>query len=97
MTLIELLDNLNDMEDDLTIYATADPEWSELSEAVVCPDADEGSIPPEAQGKKYLLEVFLAKAVVDVWQKWRDGRKPSAHEKFEAIVFYAKNDAYLPI
>ena len=45
---------------------------------------------------RYLLEVFLAKEVVEVWSKWRNGRNPTALDKCAAVIYYAENDAYLP-
>ena len=44
----------------------------------------------------YLLEVSLAKEVVQVWSEWRDGRRPTAIDKCEAVIYYAEHDAYLP-
>ncbi|NEA65613.1 hypothetical protein [Streptomyces sp. SID12488] len=43
---------------------------------------------------RYLLEVFIAREVVEVWSSWRDSRVPSIGEACEAIVYYADNDAY---
>jgi hypothetical protein len=44
----------------------------------------------------YLLEVSLAREVLEVWTAWRDGRRPTISEACEAIIYYASNDAYLP-
>lgn len=53
--------------------------------------------PATAQGMRYLLEVWLAREVIAVWSNWRDGREPTSEEKLAAIVYYAENDAYLPL
>jgi hypothetical protein len=45
---------------------------------------------------RYLLEVLIAREVVEVWSAWRDGRAPSVEQACEAIVYYAENDAYQP-
>jgi hypothetical protein len=47
-------------------------------------------------GWRYLLEVLLAREVVEVWRSWRDDRVPTLDEACEAIVYYADNDAYQP-
>lgn len=47
-------------------------------------------------GWRYLLEVLIAREVLEVWSDWRNGRLPSAEEACEAIAYYADNDAYLP-
>jgi hypothetical protein len=45
---------------------------------------------------RYLLEVLIAREVLEVWSAWRDGRIPSVEEACEAIIYYADNDAYQP-
>ena len=45
----------------------------------------------------YLLEVRLAKDVLRVWSEWRDGAAPSAEDRVEAVTYYARNDAYIPV
>jgi len=47
-------------------------------------------------GWRYLLEVLIAREVLDVWSAWRDGRIPSVEEACDAIIYYADNDAYQP-
>jgi hypothetical protein len=96
MTLAELISALENLEDDLTIYIAADSEWNASSLAIVRPESEDGGLPPDASGMEYFLEVYLAKQVLDVWQNWREGRSPTLQEKCEAIIYYAKNDAYLP-
>ena len=96
MTLIELIDQLDSIDDDLAIYAVKNPDWSADSLAVVCPEPEDGSVPDEARGMSYLLEVFLAKEVIEDWGEGRGGRGATAQDQCEAIIYYAENDAYLP-
>ena len=96
MTLADLMEQLDSLDDDLTIYAEKNPDWSVNSLAVVLPEPDEGGVPDEARGMSYLLEVFLAKEVVEVWSGGRAGRKPTVRDKCEAVIHYAEHDAYLP-
>lgn len=98
MTLAEIVENLPNIDDILTIYIDKEVEPSPLSRAtVVFVDPDENALPAEVVGMKYLLEVHLARDVLEVWQEWRDGRRPTTQEKCEAIIYYAENDAYLPV
>ncbi|GEA89536.1 hypothetical protein [Cellulomonas cellasea] len=53
----------------------------------------DGEAPPD--GWTYLLELWIAQEVLEVWSAWRDERTPSLAEACEAVVFYAENDAYL--
>lgn len=96
MTLADLMGQLDSLDDDFTIYAEKNPEWSANSLAVACPEPEEGGVPAEARGMSYLLEVFLSKDVVEVWSGGRGGRKPTAVDKCEAVIHYAEYDAYLP-
>ena len=57
---------------------------------------DGRSVPQEANGLKYFLEVEIAREAIDVWRNWRGGRVPSLDEKLEAVTYYAENDALLP-
>ncbi|MGW2306996.1 hypothetical protein [Actinomadura luteofluorescens] len=47
-------------------------------------------------GWRYLLEVLIAREVLEVWSAWRGNRIPTTREASEAIVYYAENDAYQP-
>lgn len=97
MTLKELLSQIDNIDDDLTIYASAAPEITPESEAIATLEPEAGDIPAEAKGMRYLLEVFLAKEVIDVWGKWRQGVKPTPEQMSEAVIYFAENDAYLPV
>ena len=96
MTLAELMTQLDGLDDDLTIYAEKSPDWSVDSLAVALPEPEEGGVPAEARGMSYLLEVFLAKDVVEAWSGGRGGREPTAKERCDAVIYYAERDAYLP-
>jgi hypothetical protein len=67
-----------------TIYA-AKP-WSEDARAVVAVEPEDGSIPSAAAGLDYFLEVDIALEAA---------RVSRARTRFERVVYYAKNDAYL--
>ena len=97
MTLQDVLADLESADEDLTIFAEGGPDANPSSRAVVALETDDGQVPPEASGLDYLLEVAEAREVLSVWRDWRGGREPSAAEKCEAVIHYAKHDAYLPV
>ena len=97
MTLLDLVERLETLDDNLTIYVEESSEWSFSTQAVACLEPEDGSIPLEAAGMEYFLEVGLAKIVIHTWQLWRNGQVPSTHEACESIIYYAQNDAYLPV
>ncbi|MEJ2600980.1 MAG: hypothetical protein P8Z00_21795 [Anaerolineales bacterium] len=96
MKLIELLDNINQFDDDSVIFVPINSRPHEDTEAMVSRiiliDEPPGIQTPE--GMKYLLEVELAKEVIQVWKDWRNGNEPSPFEKYQAVLYYAEKDAY---
>jgi hypothetical protein len=95
MTLGEILDSLDSLDEDLTIYAPETRPLTAESPAVLAMEPDDGSQPPEAVGLTYLIEVYLAKEALDSWSEWRGGRVPTTSQRVEAIAYFADNDAYL--
>jgi hypothetical protein len=88
VTLRDVIGRLDEFAEDETIYAeSAAPE----AEALVA-DEREGPDP-----LPYLLEVALAREAIDVWKAWRPGQTPSLDEKVAAVIYYAQNDAWLPV
>jgi hypothetical protein len=97
MKLIDLLDNINQFDDDSVIFVPINSRPNEDSEVMVSKivniDGPPGIQTPE--GMKYLLEVEVAKEVIQVWKNWRNGKEPSPLEKYQAVLYYVENDAYL--
>jgi hypothetical protein len=93
MTLEELLERLDELDDDHTIFVDKSAGLS--SKAPVAVSNTETGPPPA--GFSYVLEVYLAKEVLEVWTQWRGGRKPSLEEKCRAVIWYAEKDSYVPI
>lgn len=77
-----------------TIFARR-PFGSE-SDAVVLADEVVQGAAVSSPEFAYVLEVSIAKEVLEVWSAWRSGVNPSVHEAVLAIIHYAVNDAYLP-
>ena len=97
MTLAEVLSNLESFNRKWTIYATKDPTWGPDSRAVVLPNPGHTMQPVRLDGDEmeHLLEVFIAKEVLDVWKDWHEGRTPTPEEMCDAVIYYSVNDAYL--
>ena len=91
MTLRELIARLDEFGGDETIYAESP---TPTARAVVATEPDDGS--PPAPGLEYVLEIAAAREAIEVWQAWRPGRKPTLEDKLEAVLYYARNDAWLP-
>jgi hypothetical protein len=87
----ELIAGLASLDDGMAIH-TADATPSAFSEVVLVDDG--GRVPP---GHHYLLEVAIAKEVVEVWSRWRGGRAPTTDAAVEAVLHYAAYDAFVPV
>ena len=88
MKLREVIARLDQFADDETIYAgSATP----TAEAIVTRE------PEQDAPLQYLLEVSLAREAVEVWAAWRPGQTPSLDDKVAAVIYYAQNDAWLPV
>ncbi|WP_165553130.1 DUF7716 domain-containing protein [Kribbella speibonae] len=90
MTLGEAIERLGEFNREHTIYA-AEP-WTVDSEANV--QQDPRSTAP-LDGLAYLLDVYTALDVIEVWSEHRDGARPTVAERCAALVYYANHDAYL--
>jgi hypothetical protein len=84
VTLGDAVEHLEDLDRAATIYAAR--PWSEDARAVVAVEAEDGSVPREAAGLTYFLEVSIALEAAPV---------SLARTRFERVLYYAHNDAYL--
>lgn len=90
MTLGEVIVRLAEFNREHTIYA-AKP-WTADSEARV--QQDPHSTAP-LDGLDYVLDVYTALDVIEVWREHRDTAHPTIAERCTALVYYANHDAYL--
>ena len=90
-TLEEIINDLDNLDNSLTICASKTPLWTPRSEAEIHPARQ------VALGTRlpYFLEVSVAKNVLRAWSHVRGGKLPNLAQKCEAIIYYAENDAYL--
>lgn len=102
-SLIDVIDQLDAVDDSdrfepPCIFAEGGPDASPAAQALVCPSDEESSIAcPHDPALYYVLEVWQAKECVEVWSEWRGGRQPTPRDKFAAVMYYSRNDAWLPL
>jgi hypothetical protein len=92
MKLQEVVENINNFDENLTIYA--EEPWSCHSKATVAIEPDDGSLPPELESIEltYFLEVFIAKEFLEDWTESMSG-VVSTEQKCERLITYARDDA----
>ena len=94
MTLRDVIARLDEFADQETIYAeSATPS----AKAIVALEPEDTSPAAATPGLPYLLEISTAREAIEVWQAWRPGQSPTLEDKLAAVIYYAKNDAWLPI
>ena len=95
-TLGELLEAIDTLDPELTLFAPASRPLSAGSPGLVAAEGDE---PVQGVADKelgHLLEVELAREAIEVWSAWRNGQAPTREERVAAVIFYADYDTYLP-
>ncbi len=96
MRLRDVLARLSEFDADSTIYAAGGVVAELDAVAIVALEPDSGGLLPEARELQYFLEVDQAVEALAVWREWRDDAQPTNEEVCEAVLYYARNDAYLP-
>lgn len=100
MTLYEVAEQLERLPDDETIYAVGYYEgWGPDTFAMVRVSPEDCRIRQVFDGIEmcYVLEVNLAKEIVEAYQEHHQVSTPSIEQKLRAILYYAENDCYLPL
>jgi hypothetical protein len=95
MTLAELIRNLDDYGDDLSIFAT--PRWRPESRAAAISDTDDGSVPMEGRGMTFMTTVRQAKRVLAARAAERPDRVLSDADRCAAVIYYAIYDETEPL
>ncbi len=95
MTLREIINQLDTLPDDSTIYATRMEEWQLDAPAALVLEEDTIELGVQLEDLHYFLEVYLAKEALKLWSEWRNNALPTEQERLEAVVYYASNDAYI--
>jgi hypothetical protein len=100
-TLIDLIDRLSEVDvsdrfNPPIIYSEGGPNASTKARAIICPAPDDGLECPLDPTLTEVLMVSLAQEAIRVWGNWRH-RTPNRLQKFEAVMYYARNDAFFPL
>lgn len=100
-TLIDLIDRLNEVDvsdrfDPPTIYAEGGANALPGARAVICPAGADGFLYPVEPTLSEVLMVVLAQQAIRVWSNWRN-RTPIRLQKYEAVMYYSRHDAFLPL
>jgi hypothetical protein len=93
VTLLELLNGIDDLDDDATIFVDRSAGLNANSPAA----AEVSDMSESSEGMSRLLEVYLAKEVLQVWTEWRGGRQPSPEQRCRAVIWYFEKDSYIPV
>lgn len=96
MKLSDIVARLDSIDGNYVITCKGKPNWTAGSPARLVWVQEFAETSQDASIPDYFLEVFIAKEVLSVWTKWNEGRVASLDEKCDALIYYAKNDAYLP-
>lgn len=97
-TLAELMATIGSVASDKTICISESNKslWSQDSLVTLCGPEQECDGVDSTSNMHYFLEVWIANEVIEVWSSWRGGRVPNIHDTCKAVIYYARNDAYLP-
>ena len=94
MTLLEIVQNLSNFDDEAVILIRESDPWTAHSEVIVEDAAEFGEKLPRIKDFVYFLEVEIAKDVLSTLHKWRNGKSITLLDEVHAVVHYAENDAY---
>jgi hypothetical protein len=101
--LIEIIDRLDEVDDSdrfnpPSIYAEGGSRAEATARALICASDEAGGLAClQDRTLSYVLKVQLAKEAMEVWSSWRAGKVPSPRNKFDAVMFYSRHDAYLRV
>lgn len=102
-SLIEVIDQLDaaidtDRFTPPCIFAEGGPDATPDARALVCDGNQDGPfVCPQNSALTYVLDVDLAKDCVVGWSLDRGGRRPTATDKFAAVMDYARHYSWLPL
>ena len=88
MKLIEVIEKIDDLDDEATIWVKIDEELNTSTKAVVAAE-DESGLNPIFSGVKYsyFLEVFIAKEIIETMPE------ATISQKVNRVIYYTINDA----
>lgn len=93
VTIEELIQHIEELDVDSTIYAVRDVDWTPASPAIVALRLRTDLSRPMLKVWSTCFEVSLARQVVDWWRDLNDRRDPTPREAAEAVIHYAVHDS----
>src|SRR5262245_48251854 len=94
MTLRALAANLESLLHGFTICAKKQPVWTPECKACLCTYQQ---VREKRSPFPCFLKVEVAQDVVQGWSYLRAGRRPGLEQKCTALIYYAENDAFIPL
>jgi hypothetical protein len=95
MTLADVIRRLDELSDELCIYAT--PRWSPSSRAIAAREPEDGSLPDGARGMTYLTSVRQTRSLVAERKRYRPDRALTADDLCAAVIYFAIYDEPEPL
>jgi hypothetical protein len=92
-----IIAEIGSFTDEDTICAEDKPNWTAESLAYVIRIPKYTDLRSVGPIRDYFLEVFVARDVLEDWSALRHGRQPTIDEMCAALIYYALNDAQIPI
>lgn len=87
-----VIENISKFNSEETIYAIE--PWTEISEAIVAKEADDGSLPSKesTRGMTYFLEVGIVQHFIEDWLS-SSRERPTSSFICKRVIDYAIHDA----
>jgi hypothetical protein len=95
MNLREIIGDIEQLSDDLVIFASKNGEWDLAGPAATVLSSDAERIGISLENLTYFLEVEIAKEVIEAEKQRKERTKLSEREVIDAILYYVDNDAYI--
>jgi hypothetical protein len=92
MNLRDILDDLDNFEDNYTIFLDDRFGWTEFSDAQII---ENNNKTVKKINYPYFIEISVIKNILSAYKYARNGRVPNLNDKCRAVLYYADNDAYL--
>ena len=96
-SLREVVAQFDSLTNEDWICAEGKPHWTPDSPAYVIRIPEYSDLQALGPIRDYFLEVFVARDVLEDWSELRGSRRPTIDEMCEALIYYAKHDAQIPL
>ncbi len=94
MTLADVIQQIDQLDDGLCIYAT--PRWRAESPVLVAQEPRDGGLPAGAKGMTYLISLRQARRAIAARSAWCPEQELNIRDRCKAVIYYAVYDAPEP-